>query len=664
MSSTSHLFHPPPPPRQKLAPHFIQRKRSDLRQWLGVDTPFPNRVATERPYLMTAAYNRLFTDILDYCREYASQSDTAAAQRQRVRYWTALAILRCVLSSPGAAHATLEHRKDALRAQRKEGAVGLPAVASETWISGQVLDSAEDDQAADYLPSMRVDVPGRAPDTADEKRLNNFLKRAQALSGPKADAKLREAMAAVSDLLGQGCKPIVYCRFIQTAYYVAEQLADLLQPSHPGVQVKAVTGNEGDSEQREELVYTLARHPLRVLVATDCLSEGINLQHHYDAVLHYDLPWNPNRLEQREGRVDRFGQPKDTVHTTLLFGEDNEMDMVVLDVLLRKAQAIKRSLGISVPVPVESEEVLKALVESVLLRGRTTGRQLSLGFEDARVSRLHSAWDQRAREEDQTRGHFAQHGIDPGEVDREMRAMEPVLGSEKDVELFVGHALQLFNGELRATRREGEFELHTGDLAPLMASRARGQTFPLQAAFAGNHAAAVTLLGRNHPIVATIAEMYLANALQGTQPQFARCGAGYSSLVTIRTATLVLRLRYLVKAEGVQRYAEEVVVCAFEPSGQGIHWLKPWQEKAHRLLRDTTPVGNMAAPERQEHVSWALAALEGDWHKPVVDDRTRQLAEAHMRIRGTSKSRPLQIKPHCPPDVIGCFVLVPAGGAA
>jgi SNF2 family DNA or RNA helicase len=45
-----------------------------------------------------------------------------------------------------------------------------------------------------------------------------------------------------------------------------------------------------------------------VLVATDCLSEGVNLQEHFDAVVHYDLSWNPTRHEQREGRVDRFGQ--------------------------------------------------------------------------------------------------------------------------------------------------------------------------------------------------------------------------------------------------------------------------------------------------------------------------------------------------------------------
>ena len=53
----------------------------------------------------------------------------------------------------------------------------------------------------------------------------------------------------------------------------------------------------------------MAEAEQRILVATDCLSEGINLQSLFDAVVHYDLSWNPTRHQQREGRVDRFGQP-------------------------------------------------------------------------------------------------------------------------------------------------------------------------------------------------------------------------------------------------------------------------------------------------------------------------------------------------------------------
>jgi len=72
--------------------------------------------------------------------------------------------------------------------------------------------------------------------------------------------------------------------------------------------VISVTGETGSEDERETRIAELVKSERRVLVATDCLSEGINLQGGFDAIIHFDLPWNPNRLEQREGRVDRFGQ--------------------------------------------------------------------------------------------------------------------------------------------------------------------------------------------------------------------------------------------------------------------------------------------------------------------------------------------------------------------
>ena len=91
-----------------------------------------------------------------------------------------------------------------------------------------------------------------------------------------------------------------------------------------------------------------ARH---VLVATDCLSEGVNLQDPFQAVVHYDLAWNPTRHEQREGRVDRFGQRAPVVRAVTVYGTDNRIDGIVLDVLIRRHQAISKATGVSVPVP-------------------------------------------------------------------------------------------------------------------------------------------------------------------------------------------------------------------------------------------------------------------------------------------------------------------------
>ena len=92
-------------------------------------------------------------------------------------------------------------------------------------------------------------------------------------------------------------------------------------------------------------------------MATDCLSEGVNLQEHFQAVVHYDLAWNPTRHEQREGRVDRFGQRRTYVRAVTLYGEDNGIDGIVLDVLIRKHAAIARQTGVAVPVPDRSDGV-------------------------------------------------------------------------------------------------------------------------------------------------------------------------------------------------------------------------------------------------------------------------------------------------------------------
>ena len=654
-------------PRELLTPHLIQRKRADLKRWLEVDTPFPERESLERSYRMSTDYHSLYQDILAYCREYVS-SEGMADQRQRVRYWAALSILRCVLSSPRAAQAALENRR---RAQ--EQPVGDDSAVDgdlpDELFGRQLVDSADEDQATDYVPAVSFDEADGSRTPGDERRLSAFLRRARDLAGPEHDAKIREAIAAVSDLLEAGYRPIVYCRFIQTAYYVADQLSSQLKSLHPGLRVNAVTGNDGDSEQRKEVVLDLAQHPTRVLVATDCLSEGVNLQEHYDAVVHYDLPWNPNRLEQRDGRVDRFGQSKPTVKSVILYGADNEVDQVVLEVLLRKAQTIRQRLGITVPVPMSAEQVVNTLVSSVLLRGRSQGRQAALPLQSDDVGRLHQDWDQAADREEETRAYFAQHNIEPDAVDRELREMEPVLGSATDIHRFLGNALQRFNGELSSTRTPGVFQLHPGDLRDGIGDRDGRLQFPMRVTFDGVPQTGVTLLGRNHPVVATTADAVLSRALEGQDPLFARAGAIVTPAVDRRTAVLILRLRFLIRSTDAgaesQQFAEEVVAAAFQGQGDRVSWLSDGpengQENALRLLVEAEPVANMSATERSEQVRWALDRLGDGWDDEIISQRAATLEDAHDRLRQAVPGNRVFVEPHRPPDIIGCYVLTPAG---
>ena len=95
--------------RRHLARHLVQRRRADIRHYLNTSTPFPERKDKEVTYSPSPAYRKLFDDIVAFARGYVAD-DEGGQRIRRVRYWSALALLRCVSSSPAAAGATLRNR--------------------------------------------------------------------------------------------------------------------------------------------------------------------------------------------------------------------------------------------------------------------------------------------------------------------------------------------------------------------------------------------------------------------------------------------------------------------------------------------------------------------------------------------------------------------------
>ena len=339
--------------RERLASHFVQRRRPDVAEWRDGDIfprretngdIFPRREAKEVTYELSGAWEAFLDDVLDYCAE-AVETGAGDERRRRLNFWGTLALLRCAASSPAAAVLALRTRAgEDLDDDTRE----------------DLLDRVFDGEA-DALIADDVEPPAGG----DGPALARLVEQAERLAGQSGDPKLRAAAAEVAELVGDGFNVVVFCRFIATARYVARHLGARLT----GAVVDAVTG-EMPPEEREDRVAQLgADGSARVLVATDCLSEGINLQERFDAVVHYDLSWNPTRHEQREGRVDRFGQPSRTVRATLLYG-DNPVDGAVLQVILRKAARIREELGVPVPVPDEGHSLTQALLKAVLLRRR------------------------------------------------------------------------------------------------------------------------------------------------------------------------------------------------------------------------------------------------------------------------------------------------------
>jgi SNF2-related domain len=94
--------------RIKLAGHFVQRRRADVKLWLGNETPFPEREPVEQPYRLSKEYRVLFDEVYDFARGLVKgATDEMSFAQRRGRYWSALALVRCIMSSPAAAVATL-----------------------------------------------------------------------------------------------------------------------------------------------------------------------------------------------------------------------------------------------------------------------------------------------------------------------------------------------------------------------------------------------------------------------------------------------------------------------------------------------------------------------------------------------------------------------------
>jgi len=637
--------------RREVAKHLVQRRRADIRRYLDVDTMFPRREDAEETYQLSPEYARLFQRVLAYARERVTDA-TGTRQEQRVRWWSALALLRSLASSPAAAAATLRSRSGAAETE-------TPEEADE--VGERLVLDLDDTDASEVLDMAPGAMEGEDQPQTQRERLLRMARDAEKLRGPKHDAKLKIAIAMVRKLLQDGFQPILFCRFIPTAEYVAEELRKALPKS---VEVAAVTGMLPPAE-RELRVAELGQHAQRVLVATDCLSEGINLQEHFNAVIHYDLSWNPTRHEQREGRVDRYGQPSPVVRAITYYGKDNQIDGIVLDVLLRKHKAIRTSLGISVPVPANTSDVVQALMQGVLLRGGQIGaQQMAFDFvgEDAKVREILARWENVSEKEKQSRTMFAQQSIKVDEVARIWRESREAMGSGVDVQRFVRDAIRMHDGV--AAEKNGVLEVHPPNLAPLR--EAIGQEKPFKARFELPVPDGVLYLNRTHPIVEGLATFVLDTALDPAQPGKARrSGVIRTDAVARRTTLLLLRLRHqiITTRKGqptIQLLAEESVILAYEGSPQtGIHWLD--DDAAGRLLQ-AQPKGNVTRPQATHFLQQAVDAYEviRPHLETVAQDRAQTLLEAHNSVRAATKlAGKTTVQPQLPPDILGIYVLLP-----
>ncbi|HXF72198.1 MAG TPA: helicase-related protein, partial [Actinomycetota bacterium] len=419
--------------------HIVQRRRKDIEEWYGDRRLFPKRDPWEPVIPISPAERDLFVRL----RAYTDRIE--ARGPQAIHFWVAAHLQKRALSSPAALRASLANRRDTiLQAIAKRLQPPPDPTAAEA--GAVVTDVPAGDDRTDEERSRRLDAAAVRPEELDE--LEELERLARAL-GPGRDSKLRylcrEVLPRRLSAHPRSRRVLVFTKYKDTLDYLSAQLARERTKAGAlqGIEVFEIHGDLPQAERRR-VFRAFERTDRAVCLATDAISEGLDLQRACAEIVHYELPWNPNRLEQRNGRIDRYGQPEPTVGITTLVLDD-PLDVAMLEVIERKARAIRDEFGFC-PVYLSSGRDLRDLMR------RYGSRQLALfGDPAADDEELPDPFDRARIERIQEESFYGQQELRLPEVEEALRRTHETVGSPEEIEGFVRSALARFGGALEPT---------------------------------------------------------------------------------------------------------------------------------------------------------------------------------------------------------------------
>lgn len=363
--------------KEDLAPIMVRRLKRDLREVLKLES-FPERVLVRHELRAVASHWQetthrsdaaapSTTDLgvgesleLDLATQLARYTELCAPKTGHGRL-PFIRLQQRLLSSPEAFARSLATHEQSL--ERKGGVVAraqqvdIHAEADpETHGSTDEAIEAEDD-------ATLAAESAKLPSPTEEARallagMHDAAERARRLPDAKVRALFAWLRANACPAFGDPTstasrawtdrRVIVFTEWADTKRWLVELLRE--GAAHTDLhedRVAVFQGGMGD-EAREEVQRRFnappSEEPLRILVATDAAREGINLQAHCADLFHFDLPWNPARLEQRNGRIDRTLQPSPEVRCHYFVHPDRTEDHV-LETLVRKVDVVQRELG-------------------------------------------------------------------------------------------------------------------------------------------------------------------------------------------------------------------------------------------------------------------------------------------------------------------------------
>jgi SNF2 family DNA or RNA helicase len=383
-------------------PIFLRRLKEDMVDFDGRPL-FPPRHVLTLGVELTEPEQQLYEAVTDYV---ADSFNRALAEDNRNVTFALIVLQRRLASSVRAIRRSLEHRRDRLQ-----------ALCDDVWGNPSLLEAA---RRGDALDELSEDAPELERWEGEERALrytlarnldeleaeiailNNLAEQAQAVEDAGPERKLDELRHVMEqrDLLHTGEKLLIFTEAKDTLDYLAENLRRW------GLRVTHIDGTMAPPERYRAEGQFRDPDGAQVMVATEAAGEGINLQFCH-LMLNYDLPWNPTRLEQRMGRIHRYGQRYETYIYNLVATSTREG--MVFHALLDKLERMRQGLGQDRVFDVV-DQLLEGVSLEQLIRDALANR---LTFEDVRervLARLDN--DQGARLRDATLAGLATRYVD------------------------------------------------------------------------------------------------------------------------------------------------------------------------------------------------------------------------------------------------------------
>lgn len=322
--------------------------KEDLLKFDGTRL-FPERIAKTAAYDLSELERALYEAVTTYVREEMNRADKLTGKRKGTVGFAMTSLQRRLASSPEAIYKSLERRRDRLqkRADEEGSGTGKASEVASTvdWNTVEENDFEDFETLEEEVVDQATAAQTLAELEAEIRSLNDLVEQAREVRLSDQDRKWEELRTLLldnpqmRDESGQQRKLIIFTEHRDTLNYLTGKLRDL-----QGTPEAVVTIHGGTPRDERRRVQELFRHDMavRILVATDAAGEGVNLQNAH-LMVNYDLPWNPNRLEQRFGRIHRIGQTMTCHLWNLIAHETREGDVFLR--LFQKLEVEREALS-------------------------------------------------------------------------------------------------------------------------------------------------------------------------------------------------------------------------------------------------------------------------------------------------------------------------------